>query len=197
MNSIPLSVVDRLEDGSFITRDLQSRLLEDRIVFMCGDLDEQLGNNIVMQLLYLSGLSDNMINIYINSDGGEAVEALAIYDTIKFIKPVVRTVCIGQACSSASLILGAGSKGNRFALPNSRVLIHQVRGGVTGTTEEVRMYSDEIRRIMDVVTSLFSDCTGQSMEKIREDLNSETYMSAKQALGYGLIDHIIEDIKLL
>jgi len=195
MNLYPIQVMDRLPDGEIMSRDIYSRLLEDRIIFLYDDLDSDVGNNIITQLLYLSGVSEDPINIYINSEGGSVIDALALYDTIKFVKPIIKTTCIGQACSASALLLAAGSKGYRSALQNSRVLLHQVRGGVSGSLDEMQAYSNESSRIMDLYTNILSGLTGKEFSELEKDMKKEFFMDAKEALLYGLIDNVIEERK--
>lgn len=192
MTIFPIQVVDRLPDGELMTRDISSRLLEDRIVFMCGELENEMGNSIIAQLLYLAGVSKDPISLYINSDGGVLVEALAIHDTLKYIKPVVKTICIGQACSAAAIVLSSGHKGCRFALPNSRVLLHQLRGGISGTRDEMVAYADESKRLMGVVVNILVKNTNKKFEDIETDLEKEVFMSPEEAIEYGIIDKIIK-----
>lgn len=193
MTVFPVQVLERMADGELMSRDINSRLLEDRIVFMCGELESETGNNIIAQLLYLAGVSEKPISLYINSDGGILVEALAIYDTMKYIKPIVKTICIGQACSAAAIILSAGEKGQRTALPNSRMLLHQLRGEISGTQLEMSAYSDENERLMRVVIDILVKQTGKKPAEIKIDLKKELFMSPEDALKYGIIDKIIEE----
>lgn len=195
MNIFPIQVLDRLPDGEIITRDISSRLLEDRIIFLCGELELDLGNSIIAQLLYLAGVSEDPISIYINSIGGDIIDALALYDTIRFIKPVIRTICIGQACSAAALLLAAGTKGYRSALPSSRVLLHQIQGAVSGSTSEMKSYSNESERIMNLYVNILADLTGKKFKEIKKDTEKEFFMDAEETLLYGLIDNIIKEGK--
>lgn len=190
MSDYSMQVIERSQDGDFITADICSIMLESRIIFLSGELDSDLGNGIITQLIYLASVSPDPIDIYINSSGGNAVEALAVLDTMRFIKPVVRTFCVGEACSGAALILSGGQKGYRAALPNARVLLHELRGGVNGTRSEMLAYSEESNRVMDLITEIFSKQTGQPYDKIKTDLSCEFFLSAKEALDYGIIDHI-------
>ncbi len=195
MSTLPVQITDRSPDGELMSRDVCSRLLEDRIIFMCGELENEIGNNIIAQLLYLTGVSEDPISLYINSDGGVLNEALAIYDTIKYIKPIVKTICIGQACSAAAIVLSSGNKGYRFALPNSRVLLHQLRGGMSGTRNEMVAYADESKRMMDVVVNILVECTNKKFEDIKVDLEKENFMSPEEAIEYGLVDYIIRRVE--
>ena len=195
MNLFPIQVMDRLPDGEVMSRDIYSRLLEDRIVFLYGELESDLGNSLITQLLYLAGVSEDPISIYINSEGGGVIDALALYDTIRFIKPIVKTICIGQACSASALLLAAGSKGYRSALPSSRVMIHELRGGVSGTRNEMVSYSNESDRVMDLFINILSDLTGKKFSEIAKDAEKDFFMNAEEALEYGLIDHIVREGK--
>ncbi len=192
MSISPIQVMEKLTDGEMMTRDIYSRLLEDRIIFMHGDLESDLGNSVVVQLLYLAGVSEDLINIYINSDGGVLTEALAIHDTMKYIKPVVRTVCIGQACSAAAIVLASGEKGHRVALPSSRILLHQLSGGMSGSRDQMVAYAKESNRLMDVVINILIEQTGKEVEEIKVDLQKELFMSPEEAVKYGIIDKIIK-----
>lgn len=192
MSVFSVQVTDRSSDGEMLTRDVCSRLLEDRIIFMYGELETEMGQSIIAQLLYLTGVSKDPISIYINSDGGLLVEALAIHDTIKYIKPIVKTICIGQACSAAAIILSSGEKGYRVALPSSRVLLHQLRGGISGDCDEMVAYADEYKRLMDIVIKILVKQTGKKPSDIRTNLEKEFFMSAEEAVEYGIIDKIIK-----
>lgn len=195
MNLFPIQVMDRLPDGEIISRDICSRLLEDRIVFLYGEIEADLGYSVIAQLLYLAGVSEDPINIYINSEGGHIIDALALYDTIKFVKPIIKTTCIGQACSASALLLAAGTKGYRSALPNSRVMIHELRGGVSGTRNEMVSYSNESDRVMDLFINILSDLTGKKFSEIAKDMKKDFFMNPEEALKYGLIDNIVKEGK--
>lgn len=192
MSVFSVQVTDRSSEGELLTRDVCSRLLEDRIIFMYGELETEMGQSIIAQLLYLTSVSKDPISIYINSDGGLLNEALALHDTIKYIKPIVKTVCIGQACSAAAIILSSGDKGYRVALPSSRVLLHQLRGEISGDCDEMAAYANENKRLMGVVINILANQTGKDVEELKVDLEKEFFMTAEEAVEYGLIDKIVK-----
>ena len=191
----PIHVIERSDTGDLISKDIYSRLLEDRIIILQGDLEVEESSSIIAQLLYLSSLSYDPISIYINSEGGGALEALAIYDTMRFVKPIIKTFCIGQACSAAAILLASGSKGYRSALPNSRIHLHQVRGGISGTNNEMRAYSSESERVMTIIYNILFKHTGQSVSRIKKDLSEELFLTPEDAERYGLIDYVIKEQK--
>ncbi len=173
--------------------DIYSRLLKERIIFLGSDITEVVADVVMAQLIFLEYEdSDKDITIYINSPGGYVSAGLAIYDTIQFIKPAVSTICIGQASSMAAVLLAAGTKGKRYALPHSRVMLHQPIGGVTGQATDVAIHAKEIVRIKDTLTGILVNHTGQKPEIIRKDTDRNFYMDAKEALEYGIIDEILE-----
>lgn len=173
--------------------DIFSMLLKERIVFLGTPITDEIANLIIAQLLFLeSENKDKDINLYINSPGGVVSSALAIYDTMQYIKPDVATICTGLAASGAAVILGAGAKGKRYALPNSRIMIHQVMGGAEGPVKDVEIQTKEIVRIKEIVNNILSKHTGQSVEKLEKDTDRDFYMSPEEAKKYGLIDEIIE-----
>lgn len=172
--------------------DIYSRLLKDRIIFLGEAIDDHVANTIIAQLLFLE--ADNAkedIKIYINSPGGSVTAALALYDTIQYMKCDVATICIGQAASAAAVLLAAGTKGKRFSLPNSRVLIHQVMGGVEGQQTDVEIQAKEMLRIKNQVNLILSRHTGQTVKKIEADSDRDYFMTAEEAKKYGLVDKII------
>lgn len=173
--------------------DIYSRLLKDRIIFLGGPIDDEVANIVMAQLLFLES-EDNKkdISIYINSPGGVVTAGMAIYDTIQFIKPDVATICIGQAASAAAVLLAAGAKGKRFALPNARVMIHQVMGGAEGQARDVEIQTKEMLRIKKMIDEILAKHTGQTIEKIEKDSDRDYYMSAEEAKKYGLIDKVIK-----
>lgn len=174
--------------------DIFSRLLKDRIIFIGGGIDDVVANIIIAQLLFLqSEEPDREINIYINSPGGSVTAGLAIYDTIQFVKPDVATYCVGQAASMAALLLTAGTKGKRFSLPGSRILIHQPWGGVQGQASDISIQAREILRQRERLNEILVKHTGQSMEKIQKDTDRDYFMSADEAKEYGLIDKVIHE----
>lgn len=173
--------------------DIYSRLLKDRIVLLGTDINDQVANAIIAQLLFLQTEDPKKdISIYINSPGGYITSGLAIYDTMQFMGYDINTYCIGQAASMGALLLAAGTKGKRFLLPNSRVMIHQPSGGITGVAEDIMRQADEILKTKDLLAGILATCTGQSVQKIIEDSERDYYMSPKEAIAYGLADKILE-----
>lgn len=172
--------------------DIYSRLLKDNIIFLGTPIDDQIANLIVAQLLFLEAEDpEKDINIYINSPGGSVTAGLAIYDTIQFIRPDVTTICVGMCASMGALLLTAGAKGKRFALPNSRILIHQPSGGMHGQATDVRIHAEELIRIRELTSQILARHTGQDLEQIERDVERDRYLSAVQAKEYGLIDEVI------
>lgn len=173
--------------------DIYSRLLKERIIFVVGPIEDNMANLIVAQLLFLESENpDKEISLYINSPGGVVSAGLAIYDTMQFIKPDVSTLCLGMAASAASLLLTAGAKGKRRALPHSTVMIHQVLGGFQGQNSDIQIHAQEALRVSDTLNKILSNHTGQTVKQIEEDTNRDNFMSAKQAVEYGLIDEIVK-----
>ncbi len=173
--------------------DIYSRLLKERIVFIVGPIDDFMANLVVAQLLFLEAENpDKDIHLYINSPGGVITSGLSIYDTMRFIKPDVSTMCIGQACSMGSFLLSAGTKGKRFALPNARVMIHQPSGGAQGQATDIEIQAKEILYLRERLNRLYADHTGQPLERIARDVERDFFMSAETAKDYGLIDQIRE-----
>ena len=169
--------------------DIYSRLLKDRIIFIGSAIDNEIANLIVAQLLFLESEDpEKDISFYINSPGGVVTAGMAIYDTIQYIKPDVATVCIGQAASMGALLLTAGAKEKRFALPNARIMIHQPLGGAQGQATDIQIQATEILRMKDTLNEILSTHTGQDIEKVAEDTERDFFMSAKQAREYGIID---------
>lgn len=172
--------------------DIYSRLLEDRIVFLRHQIDDEVANLVIAQILFLAAKDPAKdINLYLNSPGGSVTAGFAIYDTIRYVKCNVATICIGQAASMAALLLAAGTNGKRSALPNSRILIHQAFGGTQGPATDVKIQTDELLRLHDQIIGAFAEHTGQTVKKIRKDTDRDFYMSPEEALAYGLIDRII------
>ena len=190
-------VIENTEHGER-QYDIYSRLLKDRILFMGGELlTEIAANTIVAQLLFLEAEdSTRDISLYINSPGGVVRGGLAIYDTMRYIKPDVKTICIGMAASMAAIILSAGTKGKRFALPNSRIMIHQPTGGMIGKSSDVDIYSHELKREKDTLNKILSLNTGQSFEKVSLDTQSDYFLTANEAKEYGLIDRTFKEANL-
>lgn len=173
--------------------DIYSRLLNERIIFLGDQIDDSVANCVVAQLLHLeSQNSEKDISLYINSPGGSVTAGLAIYDTMQFIKPDVSTICIGQCASMAAILLAAGAPGKRYALPNSRVMIHQPSGGAEGQQTEIEIMAREIAYIRDQMNGILAKHTGQPLEKIQEDTERDNFMSAQEAQEYGLVDKVIE-----
>ena len=176
--------------------DIYSRLLKDRILFIGTAIDDNVANLIIAQLLFLqSEDADKDIHVYINSPGGSVTAGLAIYDTLQFLKPDVRTYCVGQAASMGSILLTAGSKGKRFALPFARIMIHQPWGGVQGTASDISIQAKEILRMKDELNKVLAMHTGQPLEKIQKDTDRDFFMSAQEAKDYGLVDEVIVNEK--
>jgi ATP-dependent Clp protease protease subunit len=172
--------------------DIYSRLLKDNIIFLGTPIDDQIANLIVAQLLFLEAEDpEKDINLYINSPGGSVTAGLAIYDTMQFIRPDVTTICVGMCASMGALLLTAGAKGKRFALPNSRILIHQPSGGMQGQATDVRIHAEELIRIRELTSQILAKHTGQSLDQIELDVERDRYLGAAQAKEYGLIDEVI------
>ena len=172
--------------------DIYSRLLKDRIVFLGGTVTDDLANLVTAQLLFLESEDpEREINMYINSPGGSVTAGLAIYDTMQFVKPPVSTLCVGQAASMGSLLLAAGAKGKRYALPHSRILIHQVSGGFEGQASDIEIHAREALRLREILNEILAHHTGQNIKKIEKDTDRDNFMSAAQAVEYGLIDEVI------
>jgi len=174
--------------------DIYSRLLKDRIVMVGAEIDDQLANTVVAQLLFLSAEDpDKDIQMYINSPGGSVTAGFAIYDTMQYIKPDVSTICTGHAGSFGAVLLTAGAKGKRFALPNSEIMIHQplISGGLRGQASDIKIHSDWIIKTREKINRILANHTGQTTENIAEDTDRDRYMSAEEAKGYGLIDNVI------
>lgn len=171
--------------------DIYSRLLKDRVIFLVGPVEENMANLVIAQLLFLESENpEKDISLYINSPGGVVTAGMAIYDTMQFIKPDVRTLCVGQAASAAALLLTAGAKGKRHCLPNSTVMIHQVLGGYQGQGTDIQIHAKETQRVSDMVSGILAKHSGQPIEKILKDTNRDNFMSAQEAKQYGLIDSI-------
>ena len=173
--------------------DIYSRLLRERVVFLVGEVNDQTANLVIAQLLFLESENpDKEISLYINSPGGSVSAGLAIYDTMQFIKPHVSTLCMGMAASMGAFLLCAGEKGKRYALPNSRVMIHQPLGGARGQASDIEIQAREILKIRKHLNGLYVGHTGQNIKKIEETLERDTFMSAQEALDFGLVDKIVE-----
>jgi ATP-dependent Clp protease protease subunit len=173
--------------------DIYSRMLKERVVFMVGPVDDHTANLVVAQLLFLESENpDKDIHLYINSPGGIVNAGLAIYDTVQFVKPDVSTVCIGQAASMGALILAGGTKGKRFSLPHSRMMIHQPLGGFQGQASDIDIHAREILRVRERLNKIMVKHTGQSMKKIQQDTDRDYFMDAQEAVEFGLVDEVIE-----
>ncbi len=178
--------------------DIYSRLLKDRVLFIGTPIDDNVANLVVAQLLFLQMEDpDKDIHLYINSPGGSITSGLAIYDTIQFLKPDVSTYCIGQAASMGAVLLAAGTKGKRYALPNARVMIHQPWGGVQGVAADINIQAKEIQHLKDRLNGILSKHTGQEVSKIEKDTDRDYFMSADEAKSYGLVDEVVTNIRAL
>ncbi len=175
--------------------DIYSRLLKDRIIFIGGEVEDDMANLVIAQLLFLQNENAEAdISIYINSPGGIITAGLAIYDTMQFVGCNVRTYCLGQAASMAAVLLAAGTKGSRFVLPNSRILIHQPMGGARGTATDIGIQAEEILRMRERLNQILADHTGQQVAKIEKDVDRDHFMSAEEAVAYGLADQIVKSL---
>ena len=190
LNQIPM-VIESSGRGER-AYDIYSRLLKERVVFMVGPVEDYTANVVVAQLLFLESENpDKDIHLYINSPGGSVTAGLAIYDTMQYIKPDISTLCIGQAASMGALLLTAGTKGKRFALPHARMMIHQPLGGFSGQASDIDIHAQEILKVRDNLNTILKDHTGQSMKNIQKDTDRDNFMSASESAKYGLIDKVI------
>ncbi len=191
-NLVPM-VVEQTARGER-SYDIYSRLLKERVIFIVGQIEDHMANLIVAQLLFLESENpDKDISIYINSPGGVVTAGMAIYDTMQFIKPDVSTLCVGQAASMGALLLAGGAEGKRYALPHSRVMIHQPLGGFQGQATDIDIHAREILLMRDRLNTILANHTGQSMDKIAEDTERDNFMSADDAVEYGMIDSVLRD----
>ena len=189
MNLIPM-VVEQSSRGER-SYDIYSRLLEDRIIFLSGEINDAMANTIVAQLIYLEAKDMNKdISLYINSPGGSVSAGLAIYDTMQYIRCDVCTICIGLAASMGAFILSSGAKGKRFALPNSEIMIHQPLGGAQGQASDIKIQAEHILKTKEKMTRILAENTGRSFEEIERDTDRDNYLSAEEARAYGLIDKV-------
>jgi len=173
--------------------DIYSRLLKDRIIFLGGGIDDGMADLVVAQLLFLESEDpEKDISLYINSPGGVVTAGMAIYDTMQYIKPDVSTICIGQAASMGALLLAAGAKGKRYALPNSRIMIHQPLGGAQGQASDIEIQAQEILRMKDMLNDILAHHTGQPLKRVKRDTDRDFFMSSKEAKEYGLIDEVVQ-----
>nr|WP_307989333.1 ATP-dependent Clp endopeptidase proteolytic subunit ClpP [uncultured Haemophilus sp.] len=190
MSVIPM-VVEQTSRGER-SYDIYSRLLKERVIFLSGEVEDHMANLIVAQLLFLESEDPKKdINIYINSPGGSVTAGMAIYDTMQFIKPDVRTLCIGQACSMGAFLLAGGAAGKRAALPNARLMIHQPLGGFRGQASDIQIHAQEILKIKQTLNERLAFHTGQSIERIEKDTDRDNFMSAEEAKAYGLVDDVL------
>ncbi|MDU8923565.1 ATP-dependent Clp endopeptidase proteolytic subunit ClpP [Pasteurellaceae bacterium LIM206] len=190
MALIPM-VVEQTSRGER-SYDIYSRLLKERVIFLTGEVEDNMANLVVAQLLFLESESpDKDISIYINSPGGSVTAGMAIYDTMQFIKPDVRTLCIGQACSMGAFLLAGGAAGKRAALPHARVMIHQPLGGFRGQASDIQIHAQEILKIKQTLNERLAFHTGQPLEKLENDTDRDNFMSAEEAKNYGLIDNVL------
>jgi ATP-dependent Clp protease protease subunit len=176
--------------------DIYSRLLKDRIIFIGTPIDDNVANLVIAQMIFLEGEDpDRDINLYIHSPGGMVTAGLAIYDTMQFVKPDIATLCMGQAASMASVLLAAGTKGKRSALPNARIMIHQPHGGTQGQATDIEIYTQEMLRMRSSLNGLLAKHTGRPIEAIGKDTDRDNFMSAEEAKSYGIVDEIIDKRK--
>tara|TARA_B100001245_G_scaffold226343_1_gene201733 strand:- start:109 stop:696 length:588 start_codon:yes stop_codon:yes gene_type:complete len=193
MSTLVPMVVEKTGHGER-SYDIYSRLLKERIVFLNGVVDDISSNLIVAQMLYLESESTSKpINFYINSPGGQISSGMAIFDTMRYIKPAVHTMCVGQAASMGSFLLAAGEKGSRFALPHSRIMIHQPLGGFQGQASDIEIHAREIIRLREELNTLLSELTGQTLEVINNDTDRDNFMTSKEAKDYGIIDQVVDE----
>ena len=191
MSLVPI-VVEQTNRGER-SYDIYSRLLKDRIIFLGEAIDDHISSLVIAQMLFLEAEDpDKKIDLYVNCPGGVVTSGLAIYDTMQYIKPDVATICIGQAASMGSLLLSAGRKGKRSALPNSRIMIHQPAGGFQGQASDIEIHAKEIIKIKQKLNEIYAQHTGQPLDKIEHDVDRDYFMSAQEARDYGLIDKVIE-----
>jgi len=191
-NYLVPTVVEQTNKGER-AYDIYSRLLKDRIIFLSGEVNDQMSDIIIAQLLFLESEDpDKDIQFYINSPGGVVTSGLAIYDTMNYIKPDVSTICIGQAASMGAVLLSSGAKGKRYSLPNSNIMIHQPSGGAQGQASDIVIQAEQIIKIKERLNKILADNTGQKLEKIVKDTDRDFAMTAQEALEYGLIDQVIE-----
>ena len=194
MNLIP-SVIEKTS-GVERVYDIYSRLLKDRIVFIGGEINDEVANAIISELLFLDSQSNDEISIYINSPGGSITSGMAIYDTMGFVKSPISTICIGMAASMAAFLLSSGKKGKRYALPNSEVMIHQPLGGVNGQATEIKIAADRILKLKDKLNKILSKNTGKDLETIARDTERDYFMDSNEAFNYGIVDKVLDNEKI-
>ncbi|MEK7137167.1 MAG: ATP-dependent Clp protease proteolytic subunit [Patescibacteria group bacterium] len=190
-NFVIPTVIEKTPFGERVY-DIYSRLLEERIIFLGTPINDDVANSVIAQLLFLEKQDpDKDITMYVNSPGGQVTSTLAMYDTMQHVKPDISTVCLGMAASGAAIILTGGTKGKRFALPHSEIMIHQPIGGTEGQATDIAIHAKHILDIKDLLNELIAEHTGQPLEKVKEDTERDKFMSAKEALKYGIIDRVI------
>ncbi len=189
MNLIPI-IVDKEQNGER-SYDIYSRLLKERIIFLSGEITDDIANVIVSELLYLDSINHNDISLYINSPGGSITSGMAIMDTMNYIKSDVSTICIGMAASMAAFLLSCGTKGKRYILPNAEVMIHQPLGGVSGQATEIKIAAERILKLKNKLNKLLSQNTNQKLEKIEIDTDRDYFMDASESIDYGIVDKIL------
>ena len=191
MNYIPY-VIERTGRGER-SYDIYSRLLKDRIIMLSGEIEDNMASSIVAQLLFLEAEDPQKdVFLYINSPGGSVTSGFSIYDTMNYIKPDICTICVGQAASMGAFLLSCGKKGKRYALPNSRIMIHQPLGGAMGQASDIEIQAREILRLKDIINRILSENTGQNIKKVVQDCERDFYMSASEAKEYGIIDSVMD-----
>ena len=189
-----LPMVVEQSPGGERAYDIYSRLLRDRIIFLGTAIDDNVANAVIAQLLFLEADDpDKDINIYVNSPGGSVTAGMAIYDTMQFVKPDITTICVGQAASMGALLLAAGSAGKRYALPHSRILLHQPMGGFSGQASDIEIHAREILRLKQILNNILQHHTGQDIERLQQDTDRDFFMSTEQAVEYGVIDEVIKN----
>lgn len=191
MNLIP-TVIEKSQRGERVY-DIYSRLLEDRIIFLAGPINDIMSNSVIAQMLFLASKDPGKdIKLYLNTPGGSVTSGLAIYDTMQYVKCSISTVCVGIAASMGATLLAAGSKGKRFALPNSQILLHQVAGGVTGQATEIEITAKQIMKIKERLNNILAKHTGQQISKVEKDTDRDFYLTAEEAKDYGIVDEVIK-----
>ncbi len=189
MNLIP-TVIEKSSNGERAF-DIYSRLLNDRIIMLSGEIDDDLANSVIAQILYLDSLNNDDIYIYINSPGGSITSGMAIYDTMQFVKSDVSTTCVGMCASMAAFLLSSGKKGKRYILPNAEVMIHQPLGGAKGQATEIKIAAERILKLRDKLNKMLAKHTNQTLKKIEKDTERDNFMSSEEALNYGIVDKLI------
>lgn len=190
MSLVPI-IVDK-EVGGERSYDIFSKLLKNRIIMLTGEIDDNLANTVVAELLYLDSINHDDISIYINSPGGSVTAGMAIYDTMKFVKSDISTICLGIAASMGAFLLSSGTKGKRYILPNSEVMIHQPLGGASGQATEIKIAAEHILKLRDKLNQILSTNTGKSLDTIKNDTERDNFMDSSEALDYGIVDKIIK-----